>query len=68
MTHATCQNMPIRLSAEDRNEVTAAMVGVIDRYCGLDPIDMPLARERGAECCRIIEARERAAGRPEVQA
>ncbi|WP_108500507.1 hypothetical protein [Paracoccus indicus] len=59
MTNATSQKMPIRLSADERNEITAAMVGVIDRYCGLDPIDMPLARELGAECCRIIEARDR---------
>ena len=53
-------HIPARLTASDRDEITAAMVGVIDRYCGMDPIDMSLARELGAECCRIIEARERA--------
>lgn len=57
-----------RLGADERNEITAAMVGVIDRYCGLDPINMPPAHELGAECCRIIEARERSAGRSEVEA
>ena len=58
MTAIVCHGQGPGMTAEDRNEITAAMVGVIDRYCGMDPIDMPLARELGAECCRIIEARE----------
>ncbi|MCG6111297.1 MAG: hypothetical protein MEQ74_03800 [Paracoccus sp.] len=48
-----------RLTQDEKDEITAAMVGVIDRYCGMDPVDMPLARELSAECCRLIEARER---------
>ncbi|MDN5568626.1 MAG: hypothetical protein L0G27_07780, partial [Paracoccus sp. (in: a-proteobacteria)] len=48
----TYPHLVSRLSECDRNEITAAMVGVIDRYCGMDPIDMPLARELSAECCR----------------
>ncbi|MFN3275473.1 MAG: hypothetical protein ACK41U_12435 [Paracoccus sp. (in: a-proteobacteria)] len=47
------------LTETDRDDITAAIVGVIDRYCGMDPIDMPLARELTAEVCRIIDARER---------
>ena len=61
MTEPSRRNSGSRLTADDRDEITAAMVGVIDRYCGMDPIDMPLARELSAECCRIIDARERAA-------
>ena len=65
MTDITLPPRAAACTAEERDEITAAMVGVIDRYCGMDPIDMPLARELGAECCRIIEARERSADRPE---
>lgn len=48
------------LTQDERDDITAAMLGVIDRYCGADPADMPLVRELAAETCRIIEARERA--------
>ena len=60
MTDITLPPRATACTAEEHDEITAAMVGVIDRYCGMDPIDMHLARELGAECCRIIEARERA--------
>lgn len=47
------------LTKTEQDDLTAALLGVIDRYCGADPIDMPLVRELSAEAGRFIEARER---------
>ena len=48
MTDITLPPRATACTAEEHDEITAAMVGVIDRYCGMDPIDMPLARELAA--------------------
>ena len=49
-----------RITQDLRDEITGAMMGVLDRYDAVDQIDMPpLARDLSAECCRIIEALDR---------
>jgi hypothetical protein len=48
-----------RLTQEMRDEITSAMLGIVERY-DVDPIDMPpLAHAAAAECCRIVEALDR---------
>ena len=50
------------LTQELRDEITSAMLGIVERF-DVDPIDMPpLAHAAAAECCRIVEALDR--GRP----
>lgn len=49
------------LTQDDRDEITAAMLGVLERYSGEDGPDLALARELGRACCQIVE--EHAPGR-----
>lgn len=48
------------LTQEMRDEITSAMLGIVERF-DVDPIDMPpLAHAAAAECCRrIVEALDR---------
>lgn len=49
-----------RLTQEMRDEITSAMLGIVERF-DVDLIDMPpLAHAAAAECCRrIVEALDR---------
>ena len=48
-----------RLTQEMRDEITSAMLGIVERF-DVDPIDMPpLAHAAAAECCRVVEALDR---------
>lgn len=49
-----------RITQELRDEITSAMLGIVERF-DVDPIDMPpLAHAAAAECCRrIVEALDR---------
>ncbi|KTF06779.1 hypothetical protein MGSAQ_001722 [marine sediment metagenome] len=45
-----------RITQELRDEITSAMLGIVERF-DVDPIDMPpLAHAAAAECCRVVEA------------
>lgn len=49
-----------RITQDLRDEITSAMMGVLDRYDDIEPVDMPpLARALSEECCRIVEALDR---------
>ncbi|MEQ5793091.1 hypothetical protein LZ686_00385 [Paracoccus sp. NFXS7] len=48
-----------RITQELRDEITSAMLGIVERF-DVDPIDMPpLAHAAAAECCRVVEALDR---------
>lgn len=48
-----------RLTQEMRDEITSAMLGIVERF-DVDPIDMPpLAHAVAAECCRLVETLDR---------
>ncbi|WDA11430.1 hypothetical protein [Paracoccus marcusii] len=48
-----------RFTQEMRDEITSAMLGIVERF-DVDPIDMPpLAHAAAAECFRIVEALDR---------
>lgn len=49
-----------RLTQDEKDEITAALLAVTDRFSGNAPIDIMLVHQQAAETCRIIEARERA--------
>lgn len=49
-----------RITQDLRDEITSAMMGVLDRCDDVDQIDMPpLARDLSEECCRIVESVDR---------
>ena len=48
-----------RLTQEMRDEITSAMLGIVERF-DVDLNEMaPLAHAAAAECCRIVEALDR---------
>lgn len=49
-----------RITQDLRDEITSAMMDVLDRYDDVDQIDMPpLARDLSEECYRIVASLDR---------
>lgn len=46
------------LTQDEKNQITAVLLGVTERFGGNAPIDMLLVHQQAAEVCRIIEARD----------
>lgn len=49
-----------RMTQDEKDEITAALLGVTERFGGDETIDIMVVHQQAAEVCRIIEARDQA--------
>ena len=44
----------MRINQSDLDDISAAMLGIVERFSGSDPVNMGMVRALSDECARIV--------------